>query len=111
MNANTYLANVLAAQTLGADSAELKALQERRAEVEQMLRDHFKDSSPTIRYGGSKVKGTHDPRVLRPRSRLLLPARRHHRRGDPGGHLQQRPQRRWRRSIWSSKRPRRSAKD
>jgi Nucleotidyltransferase domain len=58
MNANTYLAKVLTSQTLGADSAELKALRERRAEVEQLLRDRFKDSSPTIRYGGSMVKGT-----------------------------------------------------
>ena len=58
MNANTYLAKMLASQTLSADSAALKALQERRAEVEQFLRDRFKDSSPTIRYGGSKAKGT-----------------------------------------------------
>src|SRR5687768_17201108 len=58
MNANTYLARVLASQTLGGDSAELKALQERRAEVEQFLRPHFTDCSPSIRYGGSKAKGT-----------------------------------------------------
>ncbi|RJR45240.1 MAG: hypothetical protein C4576_12380 [Desulfobacteraceae bacterium] len=58
MDANDYLRKVLASQTLQDDSEELKALQSRRAEVEQLLRDHFDDSSPTIRYGGSKAKGT-----------------------------------------------------
>lgn len=58
MTANDYLAKVLASQTLDDDSEELKALQERRAEVEQVLRDHSEDCSPTIRYGGSKAKGT-----------------------------------------------------
>jgi hypothetical protein len=58
MTANDYLAKVLAAQTLADDSEELKALQERRAEIEKVLRDHFEDCSPTIRYGGSKAKGT-----------------------------------------------------
>lgn len=58
MTANDYLAKVLASQTLGDDSEELKALQERRAEVEKILRDHFEDCLPTIRYGGSKAKGT-----------------------------------------------------
>jgi hypothetical protein len=58
MTANEYLAKVLSAQTLGSNSPELKDLQERRAEVEEHLREHFDDSSPTIRYGGSKAKGT-----------------------------------------------------
>lgn len=58
MTNDTYLSKVLAAQTLSDDSAELKALQQRRAEVETLLREHFKNSSPTIRYGGSKAKGT-----------------------------------------------------
>lgn len=58
MTANDYLAKVLASQTLGDDSEELKALQKHRAEVEKILRDHFEDCSPTIRYGGSKAKGT-----------------------------------------------------
>lgn len=58
MTPNDYLTKVLAAQTLAEDSDELKALQKRRAEVEQLLRTHFDESSPTIRYGGSKAKGT-----------------------------------------------------
>src|SRR5687767_2863600 len=58
MTPNEYLAEVLSAQTLASNSPELKDLQERRAEVEEHLREHFDDSSPTIRYGGSKAKGT-----------------------------------------------------
>lgn len=58
MKTNEYLAKVLASQTLGDDSAEMKALQGRRADVEALLRNRFDDCSPTIRYGGSKVKGT-----------------------------------------------------
>jgi len=58
MTTNDYLIKVLASQTLADDSDELKALQEQRVKVEQLLRDRFKDSSPTIRYGGSKAKGT-----------------------------------------------------
>jgi hypothetical protein len=58
MTSNEYLEKVLSAQTLASNSQELKDLQERRAEVEAHLREHFDDSSPTIRYGGSKAKGT-----------------------------------------------------
>lgn len=58
MKPNEYLAKVLSAQTLASYSQELKDLQERRAEVEEYLRQHLEDSSPTIRYGGSKAKGT-----------------------------------------------------
>src|SRR5438094_110137 len=58
MTTKDYLTKVLVSQTLADDSDELQALQERRAAVEQLLRDRFKDSSPTIRYGGSKAKGT-----------------------------------------------------
>src|SRR3989441_12674410 len=58
MTTNEYLAKVVASQTLAEDGDELTTLQERRAEVEKLLRDHFEDSSPTIRYGGSKAKGT-----------------------------------------------------
>jgi hypothetical protein len=58
MNNNEYLQGVLRSQTLASDSEELKALQEQRAKVEKLLRDHFAKSSPTIRYGGSKAKGT-----------------------------------------------------
>lgn len=58
MNTNEYLSKILIAQTLAEGSAELKALQEHRADVEELLREHFSDCSPTIRYGGSKAKGT-----------------------------------------------------
>jgi len=58
MTPSEYLAKVLSAQTLASNSPELKDLQERRADVEEHLREHFDDSSPTIRYGGSKAKGT-----------------------------------------------------
>src|SRR3989442_949085 len=58
MNENEYLAAILKQQTLAPDSPELNALQEHRAKVETLLRDYFKASSPSIRYGGSKAKGT-----------------------------------------------------
>jgi hypothetical protein len=58
MIADEYLYEVLDSQALGDDSDEIKALQKHRAEVETVLCDHFKDSSPTIRYAGSKAKGT-----------------------------------------------------
>lgn len=58
MTDKEYLESVLADQDLADDSAELKELQEHRKDVEKLLREEFSDSSPTIRYGGSKAKGT-----------------------------------------------------
>lgn len=58
MDADVYLKEVLAAQTLKDDSDEMKALRKRRAEVESLLRAEFKDSNPRIRYSGSHSKGT-----------------------------------------------------
>jgi hypothetical protein len=58
MSANDYLYDTLASQALEDESEEVKALQKHRADVEKLLCDHFKDSSPTIRYAGSKAKGT-----------------------------------------------------
>ena len=58
MTDNEYLQAVLKSQDLADDSAELKALTARREDVEALLRRAFPDSSPTIRYGGSKAKGT-----------------------------------------------------
>jgi len=58
MNTSEYLQKVLASQDLPDDSAELKALQSHRKDVEDLLRNYFAKSSPTIRYGGSKAKGT-----------------------------------------------------
>lgn len=58
MTADEYLNEVLASQALGDDSDEVKALQKHRADVEKLLRDNFKDTALTIRYAGSKAKGT-----------------------------------------------------
>jgi hypothetical protein len=43
---------------LGDDSEELKALQTHRSDVEKLIRDNFKNTALTIRYAGSKAKGT-----------------------------------------------------
>jgi hypothetical protein len=58
MTDNEYLKNILDAQTLKEDSQELKDLRKHREDVEELLREQFAASSPTIRYGGSKAKGT-----------------------------------------------------
>ena len=55
---NAYLEAVLRAQTLTDDSDELTALRARRTEVDRLLRDGFSDSTPTLRYAGSKAKCT-----------------------------------------------------
>jgi hypothetical protein len=59
MTPNDYLLKTLDQQTLAEDSDELRALRDCRKEVEDLLREEF-GSSPTIRYGGSKAKGTMD---------------------------------------------------
>ena len=58
MTTSEYLNEVLKLQNLADDSQELKDLQTHRADVEELLRNAFSESSPTIRYGGSKAKGT-----------------------------------------------------
>lgn len=58
MTNDEYLQAVLASQTLDEEGPELKELRSRRKEVDQVLREHFDGSKPTIRYGGSKAKGT-----------------------------------------------------
>jgi tRNA nucleotidyltransferase (CCA-adding enzyme) len=58
MDTIDYLNNVLAGQDLEDESPELKELQEHRKDVEKLLRDGFPEAAPTIRYGGSKAKGT-----------------------------------------------------
>ena len=58
MTTTEYLTEVLKLQNLSDDSQELKDLQAHRADVEKQLREAFPDASPTIRYGGSKAKGT-----------------------------------------------------
>lgn len=57
MTPSEYLSKILEEQTLAEDSLELAQLRERREEVEKLLRAEF-GSSPSIRYGGSKAKGT-----------------------------------------------------
>ncbi len=58
MNTNGYLQSILKSQDLPDESDELKALQAHRKDVEDLLHKHFAESSPTIRYGGSRAKGT-----------------------------------------------------
>jgi hypothetical protein len=58
MTNDEYLAEVLKSQEIKPDGNEMEALQEARAEVEKVLRAGFPDIKPTIRYGGSKAKGT-----------------------------------------------------
>lgn len=58
MDTNDYLKKVLADQDLADDSDELKELQDHRKDVEKLLRDGFPETSLTIRYAGSKAKGT-----------------------------------------------------
>jgi hypothetical protein len=58
MTSDEYLNEVLSSQALGDDSDEVKALQKHRADVEKVIRDNFKDTALTIRYAGSKAKGT-----------------------------------------------------
>lgn len=57
MTPREYLEKVLETQNLAEDSKELKDLRALRAEVETHLRDDF-GTTPNIRYGGSKAKGT-----------------------------------------------------
>ena len=58
MTDTEYLNAVLRDQTFAPGCDELKTLQEHRKEVEQLLLKHFEESTPTIKYGGSRAKGT-----------------------------------------------------
>jgi len=58
METNEYLREILKSQDLADDSDEMKDLRDRRTKVETLLRESFPKASPTIRYGGSKAKGT-----------------------------------------------------
>jgi tRNA nucleotidyltransferase (CCA-adding enzyme) len=58
MTPNEYLEAILNEQKLAPDSDELEQLQTHRADVEALLMSAFEDSPPTVRYGGSKAKGT-----------------------------------------------------
>jgi hypothetical protein len=58
MTNHEYLERILTDQTLAEDGPELKALRLEREAVEELLREEFQPCNPTIRYGGSKAKGT-----------------------------------------------------
>lgn len=58
MTNDEYLAAVLKAETLSQGSPELTALQERREEIDTLLLNAFPGCNPTLRYGGSRAKGT-----------------------------------------------------
>jgi hypothetical protein len=58
MTDNEYLAKKLEEQTLQKGGVELTDLEKRGDEVKTLLENHFSDSSPKIKYGGSKAKGT-----------------------------------------------------
>jgi len=58
MSDKKYLEDILESQTLDPDGQEMKDLRAHRADVEKLLRKKFEKCSPTIRYGGSKAKGT-----------------------------------------------------
>lgn len=53
-----YLEAVLLDQALASDSPEMTDIRAHRVEVEALLLDRFGYADPTIRYGGSKAKGT-----------------------------------------------------
>ncbi len=57
MTENEYLKKILESQTLDSDGEEIKELRSRRDDAEKLLRKKF-GSGPSIRYGGSKAKGT-----------------------------------------------------
>jgi hypothetical protein len=58
MTNDEYLKAVLKSQELPDDSDEMQELIQHRQDVEKILRDKFAGAAPTIRYGGSKAKGT-----------------------------------------------------
>lgn len=58
MTDQQYLENVLEDQRLAEDSEEMEALRQHREDVEAILRETYGNCSPTIKYGGSKAKGT-----------------------------------------------------
>jgi hypothetical protein len=57
MTNDEYLKEILESQTLDDNGDELKLLRKRRNDVENLLRNKY-GSAPSIRYGGSKAKGT-----------------------------------------------------
>ena len=58
MSNDDYLRDALRAQEVQPDGKEMRELQAARADIEALIRKHFEACAPTIRYGGSKAKGT-----------------------------------------------------
>lgn len=58
MSRNSELHDLLDAQRIPQDSDAMRELQDHRAEVESLIHNAFPGASITIRYGGSKAKGT-----------------------------------------------------
>jgi tRNA nucleotidyltransferase (CCA-adding enzyme) len=58
MDTTEYLIQILKQESLTNESAEIKAIWKERENVERILLGQFNESKPTIRYGGSKAKGT-----------------------------------------------------
>ena len=58
MTTNEYLAKILEQQDVTKDDSVMSSLAKHREDVEQLIEKSFSESSPTIRYGGSKAKGT-----------------------------------------------------
>lgn len=58
MTTNEYLNKILAQQDVTKDDSIMSSIAKHREEVEKLIEKEFSDSSPTIRYGGSKAKGT-----------------------------------------------------
>jgi len=58
MTSNQYLKAVLDEQTFSNDEPEMDDLRERRDAIKSLLETEFSDSKPSIRWAGSKAKGT-----------------------------------------------------
>lgn len=58
MSANDALHDLLEDQRIGQDSDEITEMQEHRAAIETIINDAFPSTDKTIKYGGSKAKGT-----------------------------------------------------
>ncbi|HSV94737.1 MAG TPA: hypothetical protein VLH94_02025 [Spirochaetia bacterium] len=58
MEQEEYFQKILKLHKVDNDGEEMKEIQSTKEEVEAIILGNFEDSSPTIRYGGSKAKNT-----------------------------------------------------